>query len=374
MKKIGIISLYYNNKNYGGLLQAYALARLMTDLNYNAEQLRWVFVDEENGVCKTRKKPFKPSIKVFKKVVVGILKKRLEKNLHKRAEAFKEFELHIPHSDKVYDRTNIKNYLNDYQGFAVGSDQVWNMQWFKEEYFFYNVLGKKYKFSYAASMPDTNISESQKIFIKKALKDFEAVSVREKKTADFLMDLCGIEVKQVLDPTLLLDSEQWDEVANKETVSGKYIFCYFLSREKIFRNAAKDFAKKMNLKIVTLPHLAGFIKADINFGDECLYKVSPADFITLIKNAEYVLTDSFHATVFSNIYKVKHFVFNRPDFEMSERITSLLDLFGTRERFFKADAEIMYNMKDRPVLINEQKLEEKKKESLEFLRANLEKV
>lgn len=370
LKNVAIISLYYNNKNYGGLLQAYALTKIINDLAYNAEQLCW------SRDCKSQylhKKSYlsKCKIRKIKRFIIC----RFENHFIKtRNYAFKEFEVQIPHSKHIHNKINIKEYLENYDAFVIGSDQVWNMHWFGKEYFFKDVLGTKYKFSYAASMPDTNISEEQKKFVKEALTDFNAISVREEKTAEFLSELCGRDVKQVLDPTLLHDAKQWDEIADKKVVKGKYIFCYFLGKDKQHRKAAKEFAKKTGLKIVTLPFLNGVIKEDIFFGKRRLYDISPGDFVSLIKNAEYVLTDSFHAVVFSNIYKVKYFVFNRTCIDMSERITTLLAMFETPERFIEADAEIMYSMKDKPVLINEQKFEEKKKESLEFLKTNLEKA
>lgn len=372
--KIGIISLYYNNKNYGGQLQAYALTEYISSLGYDAEQVCWKAVTHK----KRRKKQFK---KIFHYISLAyqqqfrrVLEVILKEKLHLRRQAFEQFQNNIKHTEKVFIGDEFLKDIKSYKAIVIGSDQVWNIGWYGTRYFLDFIPKEKYKFSYAASMPDTNISKAQKKAVREALNDFNAISVREKKTVEFLTELSGREVNHVVDPTLLLDINEWNQISDKEIIKEKYIFCYFLGKDKQYIKEAKVFAKKMNLKIVTLPFINRIIKEDIFFGNYRLYDVSPGDFVSLIKNAEYVLTDSFHAVVFSNIYKVKYFVFNRTGLEMSERIITLLDMFETSERFIEADAEIMYGMKDMPILINEQKFEEKKKESLEFLKTNLEKA
>ena len=102
---------------------------------------------------------------------------------------------------------------------------------------------------------------------------------------------------------------------------------------------AKEFAEKNNLKIVTLPHLLGrYRECDSDFGDYKLYDVTPQRLISIIKNAKYVFTDSFHATVFSLIFEKEHFVFQRDGKNsMSSRLYTLTALFNTQEHFCDTD-------------------------------------
>ena len=184
----------------------------------------------------------------------------------------------------------------------------------------------------------------------------------------------------MLDPTLLLSREEWDEVCSDRKIDRDYVFCYFLGENKKERKIAKEFAKKHNLKLVTIPHAAGGINlVDRKFGDEKIYDASPQDFISLIKNAKYVFTDSFHAVVFSNIYQKQYFVFNRnKSGQMSSRITDITELFNQTERFCagkdKENLTYVESLVDIDYSLPNDKFEELKKKSLEFLDRNLKDI
>ena len=114
-----------------------------------------------------------------------------------------------------------------------------------------------------------------------------------------------------------------------------YLFCYFLGDNENLRKAARQYAAVKGLKLVTLPFLnAAYRKVDDGFGDYQLYDVSPADFLSLIKHASFVLTDSFHAAVFSHLYARPFAVSGRRENEMGCRMKSLTELFGTTDRYF----------------------------------------
>ncbi len=375
-KKIGIVSLYHNNKNYGGLLQAYALTKYISTLGYNAEQVCWnaVFHDAPKQKIKFRK-IFHYVSTICWLQVKNILRVVWKDKINSRIQAFEKFESAIKHSEKCYDGKSFLKDCGNYDAVVIGSDQVWNINWYDTQYFLDFVPNDVYKFSYAASMPDVNISDEMKNIVKNALEGFNAISVREKKTAAFLSELCERNVEYVIDPTLLLNVEQWDDISGDKLVECKYIFCYFLGRHKHYRKYTKKVAKKTGLKIVSLPHLCGVAKEDLNFADINLYDVSPGDFVSLIKNAEYVLTDSFHAAVFSNIYRVKYFVFDRSGMDMSERIVTLLDMFNSKERFIRGTdgLERLLRMKDLPVNTDLEQFEKALEKSKRFLDDNLKK-
>ncbi len=377
MKKIAIISYYHKCKNYGGLLQAYALVESISKLGYSAEQICWnnITKPSKSAVIKKSirlKKIIKHPLKLIKRIVYKFINHVLEKNIEKRSKAFEKFEKSIPHSKVEYNRDNIVESLSNYDVFITGSDQVWNMDWYMKEYFLSFVPHQMCKISYAASMPDVNLSEDNKKIIKEHLKSFNSISVREKATACFLSDILNVDVECALDPTLLLEKEDWDEICSERIINKKYIFCYFLQCSKHIKRQVKNIAKKMNIKIVTLPHLCAFEKDDIFFGDYRLYNIGPADFISLIKHAEYVITDSFHATVFSNIYKTKYFVVDRNDkINMSERFVTLHRLFGASERYLHSDAKKMYDLKNVCVEYDESIINSERKKSYDFLKKSL---
>ncbi len=370
MKKIACITHYYNNKNYGGLLQAHALINVLSKIGCFAEQLCYdMSISTDNNIRKKSR-----ALKVMKNPFI-LYRRHLRKKLALRKNACLQFQNMIPHSTQAYNNNNIFECVNDYDTFITGSDQVWNMDWYYKEYFLDFVPSGKCKISYAASMPSTNISDEQKQTVYEHLKSFDAISVREKETADFLEEITCRKVEWVLDPTLLLSKDDWDKICTERVIKEKYIFCYFLGEDKKHRTLAMKFAKKVGYKIVTLPHLGRVNKNDYAFGDFKLYDISPEQFISLIKHAEYVITDSFHATVFSNIYQTKYFVFDRIGIgEMSSRIKSLVTLTGEQFRFCtdeNQNANHMLEIKDIAVPPLSDELLKMKDKSIEYLKRNL---
>lgn len=337
MKKIGIITHYYNSINYGGNLQAYALCKYLTDMGYNTEQISYIRNREGSQpqtVKKILSKVFNPR-RFCEYVLYKSADMMLKSKLQQRREMINRFNKEkIPHSEKVFTNENICE-CNDYDIYITGSDQVWNFDWYRPAFFLNFVPAGKKKIAYAASLGKSKISKEHCSLISDYLKDFTAVSVRERDAVNLLQPLYHNKVEWLLDPTLLLTQKQWDEICAKRKINQKYIFCYFLGEDKKQRKLAKEFAGKKNLPIVTLAHVKGnFRKCDLFFGDEKIYDVSPSDFISLIKYAEYIITDSFHATVFSNIYEKEFFVFQRSDFvDMNSRVYCLTQLFEVPERF-----------------------------------------
>ena len=111
---------------------------------------------------------------------------------------------------------------------------------------------------------------------------------------------------------MLITSEEWTQIIpDKSIFNEPYIFCYFLGTNENHRKIALELKNKTNLKIITVPFLDNFIDTDIIFGDIQLYDIDSADFINLIRHAEYILTDSFHGTVFSILYNKPFMIFNR---------------------------------------------------------------
>ena len=127
-------------------------------------------------------------------------------------------------------------------------------------------------------------------------------------------------------------------------IKEKYIFCYFLGNNPPHRAFANRFKEKTGYKLVALQHLDELVLSDIPFADIKPFNVGPAEFVNLIANAEYVLTDSFHGTIFSLLFKKQFFTFSR--FESADkastnsRIVSLLDIVGVKGRYIKASESV----------------------------------
>ncbi len=388
--RIGILTHYYKSENYGGNLQAYALCRVLSDMGCDAYQISYESKCSAFGMEAAESKPCSLSPSAGAKHILGrqikravrYITRKYEEKRHSvrenRRSAFGEFNKNvIPHSDRVYTPETIGECVGDYDAFITGSDQVWNLNWYEPSYFLAFVPSDKLKLSYGASLGIKALTPVQKERVREHLRDFNAVSVREKDGVSVIDELSPVETEWVLDPTLLLSAEQWDEIAGERSINEKYVFCYFLGDDKCIRRIAAKYAARRGLKVVNIPHSGGaFIMSDVGFGDIRLYSVSPNRFLELIKNAEYVFTDSFHATVFSNIYEKNFFVFQRAGMKyMESRIYSLLELFGCQERFCDVEAkrnvDYLEGLSDIDFSKPQTLFEEKKEQSLNFLRENL---
>lgn len=381
-KKVAIITHYYKSKNYGGNLQAYALCKSLEKLGYAAEQLSFdPYLRKNTSVYSAFWKFGKRFLKSLnpKVFIANKKEKRIQKLLDPRYKAFEKFNQEmIRHSERVYTNIDINECVSHYDAFVTGSDQVWNFAWYNSAYFLDFVPSEKIKISYAASLAMNDLKDHQKEMVKKHLLDFDAISVREKNAVELLTDLTSQKPIWTLDPTLLLDKSEWECLCTENKNDFPYVFCYFLSDSEEERRIAREYSNKMGYKLVTLPYLnCRARKCDDDFGDIRLFEVSPPDFLTLIKNAECVFTDSFHATVFSILFEKEFFVFGRNDHKaMGTRIDSLLSLIEHRERFFDLSEQIDI----KGILMLEQidyKKEfkticEEKKRSYDFLKNNLE--
>ena len=344
--RIGIITHYYKSLNYGGVLQAYALCRYLNKQGYEAKQICYDrSEDPPFWGCRLFKIMGRPLLKVIRK-------KQKQKNLsdeqrelfQERKEAISQFRQNfIPHTNQVYTAKNIQKSNGQFDIFIVGSDQVWHPYAVCDAYLLDFVESRTPKIAYAASFAVDRLDKRQASCYQKNLSTFSAISVREKSGIGLLERMNILNAQVVLDPTLLLKKAEWNQICDPRCVSPNYLFCYFLGSSIEQRKAAAKYAQKNGLVIVTLPNLGGeFVReCDEVFGDIQLYAVSPQQFISLIKYADAVITDSFHASVFSIIYQKDFLVFPRDDLtEISSRISDLLQVFSMSDRFLKVSEEI----------------------------------
>lgn len=379
---VGIITHYYKSLNYGGNLQAYALTNLLNNKGVDAKQICYIKKEKTEKIPLKNhiSNPLKKAKHIFGKIFFYLEKIKHKKDLMLRKKAILKFNSNfICHTDKVYDRTNIQEVANGFDVFIVGSDQVWNPLWCDDTFLLNFVAQDKIKLSYAAGISVHSLSNEEIEVFKKSLLNYNAISVRESNGISLLQPLTDKKIENVIDPTLLLSNEEWDKIVSSKIIQKKYIFCYFLSGIGEYKTLIKRFAKRKKLKIVNLPHLCGYQFEDEYFADYRLYDISPVDFISLIKHAELVFTDSFHATVFSHIYKKNFFVFNRAGLKsMNDRIYSLTSLFDTQDRFCDTKEKISLKyIEGLPSIDYDKpfpKFEAMKEKSINFLKNNLKRA
>lgn len=347
MMKIGILTHFHNSTNYGGVLQAYALCKYLNDRGYSAEQI--LYKHHAIKVCNSQV-TYKDLFKKFKLRLTKELYRRKNADIRKKMEsAFKTFRESVPHTKHAYTIDTVGAIADDYDVLIAGSDQVWNPIWYDPAYMLHFASKHTRKLSYAASIGINVLDDKQKQIFCNHLCDFEGISVREQSAADILSPLIGKEVNVCVDPTLLLTKNEWDEIASKRKIKEEYAFLYFLGDDMRSRKAAELFAAQKGLKVITIPDLSGkYRKIDRKINAEYVDGATPEDFISLIKHAEYIFTDSFHACVFSILYNKNFFVFQRPGkINMESRIYNLMELFECQERFFVDD----YNVFDDLLLL-----------------------
>lgn len=391
--KIGIVTQYYKSTNYGGLLQAYALSAFLKKIGNDCEQICF------NYYRKTKKSHRSFAEVIRKRGLInffGIVVNRIFFNRLKnvffhvndkiltRQRACKYFrESVISHSDKIYDNETIKN-CQAYDVLITGSDQVWlcNVNNFHPGFWLSFADNRVKKISYAASVSMNEIPFELHGFIRNALKSFDAVSVREKNDVKIIKDIIGEEkdVSCVLDPTFLLERTEWECLCEKNPFHGnQYIFVYLLGAKKEDRSFIKDYAKKHGLKVIFIPYMQNVYRScDDFFGDVRLFDVSPQLFLSLVRDATFVFTDSFHGCVFSNIFHVNYFVFKRDldtsKLSMNSRLYSLLSILKMESRMVSNNISL-HDLEEIPSINFETVdaiIDEERKKSVNFLRKALE--
>ena len=297
-----------NYINYGNRLQNYALTTLLRDAGYSVINGVRVYTKEDwiirtNGKIKKTVKRMVPfalfKYKVFSSTPIrqGLLKKREEKFLDFTKGYTNLLEPIVKNKNR--DAYNVLKKLGIEYAIA-GSDQVWNPYYEAAEYEFISFMPNERRLSFAASMGVENISEESKEYFKKHLLEMKYLSVREERAAQIIYELTGRTADVTLDPTLLLEKEEWEKVVRKPQIDikGKYICTYFLGE---IPDAVKIFAQEKGMTLCRLN----------NEEDADLFTIDPAEFLYMIKNAEYVLTDSFHAIAFSIKFNKEFYVFDR---------------------------------------------------------------
>ena len=358
-KKIGVLTLYYKNYNFGGQLQAYALVEYLASHNFICEQICFNqhYIEKEHnsidkyiGLLKSPKLLFdRTRNKVNSYLYKLIIFRKYNKDI--LTERFDEFmENSIKHSAMVYNSQNIKKTNDEYEFFIAGGDQIWNPMWTDKTFFLNFLDNSKRKISYSASAGKDFFTYSESKFLIESTKSFDFLSVREDNLQHLL---ASNNAKLAADPTLLISQEQWRSFSKKVNVPfKKYIFVYLLGNNKKTRNKIQKLSENCNLPIIYIPYIwRKFNINDFLFGDFQTNNIGPREFVWLIDNASLILTDSFHGVVFSTIFRKKFISFSRfssTASSLNSRICSYLNKIGLSECFIDIDKieniDLSYNV------------------------------
>ena len=217
--------------------------------------------------------------------------------------------------------------------YMIGSDQVWNIMpdgKIESMYFLDFVKDKTKKVSYAASFGSEKKIKTELADITNYLKDFDKITVRENDGLRILREN-GVLGEQVLDPTLLLNINDWNLVMENINLPNEYILLYQVNHNKDLCKKAAAFAKRKGMKLIRVTN----DMSEIFWGEGFTYLPTPAQFLYIIKNAKYVITDSFHGTCFCINFN-KNFIDVLPE-NHSQRNRSVLDFFDLTDRIISDD-------------------------------------
>lgn len=332
MKKC--ILTFQDAKNYGAVLQAYALNYYLNEnfgetevLNYNN-----VSMNETYNFPK-----FKLLFKKPKQYIFRFIQFCLFHNKYKKIDLFKNKFLNLT---PKYEQKNIFKANDSFDCFIAGSDQIWNYKIINKDltYFLDFVEKNRKKISYAASFGIIDIPNKFKKIYGEKLKSFDAISIRENEGKKVLLEM-GIDVESEvnIDPTLLLSQTHWKKFLLNNKFKKKYILVYKITKADKLLNYAKKLSKKTGYKIVYVPNdfKDGFCgKTKFNIGVE--------EWLTLIYNAEYVITNSFHGTVFSILFEKMFFVeISKKVNPSTSRLNNLITMLNLNKRIIDYDKDIV---------------------------------
>ncbi len=326
--KISIITLH-RVRNYGSSLQTLATQSFFKKAGFDVEVIDY-YPERYTSIGLLKRLKNKSSKLQNNALLLFAARVIMSVSYVKKKIVFDSFlKRHIRLSARTYrNESDLKRYKLDSDAFCTGSDQVWNSHWnegIDRPLYLSFVPADKYKFSYASSIGNEILDGTEAKEVSKLLAEYRYISVREKEGVKVL-DTIGLKSVQMLDPTLLFSSKFWDRYTTGRYRNKRYIVTYNLHHDKKVDELAHKLAKKYGVKVYNISYNIH----DIIRKGTLKWCPSVEDYLDLIKNAEYVVTDSFHATVFSIIFHTKFFSIY-PE-QASSRIRSILNLTGLEGR------------------------------------------
>jgi len=353
MLKVGILTTFFS-KNYGAVLQAYATGKIVEKLGHTSEFINYQKTSAEFYI------PIATLTEQEKRSLVGKIKQKV-KNIfsklnysQKLADGSlnrgKEFDIFVNNYLKLSKAsyTSAQDFIAavpymPYDVFLCGSDQIWNpIAHNFDDVYYLNFSTTAKKVSYASSVAYNRFTESEIERICEAIASIDSISVREKSTVEWMQPHIPKKVNHVIDPTFLLNKNEWMTLKSEKHFDGKYILVYLLNyneQNKNTVNLVSELARKKGCRVICLPYTS--IKFPKNIEVEYRYDIAPNDFIQLLNGAECVITNSFHATALSVNLNIPFFVVSSHERnkDLQTRISDLLEEIGLNNRKIYQDTE-----------------------------------
>lgn len=375
MKTIGIITILKTN-NYGAELQAYATQAILNKLGHNAEIIDYLFYKNPGHIITKASKPSfnhglkkKLSEKLYP-IIARLKTQASTESSSNREKRFDKFHTENTRMSPTY-RTIDDLYAakQSYDVYMVGSDQVWNPGIYSSllPYMLAFAPEGKKRVAYASSFGVSAIPQEQQWLYKKYLPEFSSIGVREKNAVEMVKELGGKDATWVLDPTLLLDKEDWTKVASNAYGNKKnYILLYELTPCPYILELAKYFREKRGMDIVRICKNAAVEDKDKSI--ENIIDAGPAEFVRLFANAGMIITNSFHGTAFSINFSKEFYTVTPARKHNNSRQRSILELFKLQDRLILENTPLeSISMDVINYAVVSEILENERKKSIKFL-------
>ena len=370
MKTFGIVSynIYCNFTNYGSALQSWALSQAINKLGKD----RWKakLIDYCPDVL-ADKDPLNPFKNMWDKDEES--QRLCELTMPAIRENYKKFDdfyhNQFEKTVKKYTSENFDNVVTDenIDGFVCGSDTIFcidEFQGFDDGYYAnYNSMKNGYTVAYAASFGDSHFDENSYAILNERLQNFKAIGLRENDMLPYVKEQVTVPVQRVIDPTLLLYPEDYEKITAPRLEEEKYLLLYARRYNPVMEAYADKIAKENGWKVIEIS-----LRADNADKHRMFYEAGVEEFLSLVKHAEHVVTNSFHGLIFSVQFKRKFSVFSRE--QADTKIFELLSLFGLNGQLKITGCENEVEEIDYERVHS--RIEEARRNSLQFLQMELE--
>lgn len=379
-KKIGIITIL-NVNNYGAELQAFALNFTLRKLGYDNEIINYLYFKHPDY---KKEKASNPIVKIsFITNLKGIVLKWIDtfntltnpKNAKIRKARFDAFHSLNTNISKPYNSFSaLYNAKMDYDTFIVGSDQVWNpnTRTSIKPYFLTFAPKDKNRISYASSFGVGNLDSNFYPIYKECFEHIDHISCREKAGLEIIKAVTGKVGTHVVDPTLLMSKKEWKSVMIPYNAKEPYILMYILTHSPYITELALEIQKKTGFKIIRV--CFNSINIEKNKDILNIVDAGPAEFLGLFASASFVITNSFHGSIFSLIFEKEFFTITPLNKSNNSRQQGLLEMVSLENRIIKEGSDISKISLDTiDYTIINNIIEKEKQDSVAFLTNAIEK-
>lgn len=375
MKKIAKFT-WLNNGNYGSILQAFALQKFLQargfeviDFNYSAvirvKMMNWL-------INRNSPKLFYDKYKDSR----GQRTYTHQSLFEERNRRFNEFKRQNMNITKLYTNPKqIKKAAKDFEIFICGSDQIWSPALMNPIYYLELSPAEGVRIAYAPSFGVMKTSKTKEKKIARYLNKFNYISIRENEGREFIKNITGLDVPVQVDPTMLLNKDEWRQYTGKRIETDNYIFCYLLSPNQKYIEAIRKISNEKNLKVIIVPSSKG----PFNTGFDERISTGPVEWLNYIENASIIFTDSYHGCIFSSLFEKEFILFKRfTDSDIrseNSRVYTLTKLLAIEDRLIDENKLAMINkLKDIDFENVKRIIDDKAKESGDWLLNILKKV